>query len=75
MLLDLDSSLFGTYGNQEGQDFHFHYQAHGYHLLLCDDGLTGDLLKAQLRDGMLHRSNNVDEFIELPLSGIRGKRY
>ncbi len=40
MLLDLDSTLFGTYGNQEGEGFNFHYQAHGYHPLLCYDGLT-----------------------------------
>ena len=51
MLLDLDSTLFGTYGDQEGEGFNFHYQAHGYHPLLCYDGLTGDLLKAELRDG------------------------
>lgn len=33
MLLDLDSTLFGTYGSQEGEGFNFHYQAHGYHPL------------------------------------------
>ena len=44
MLLDLDSTLFGTYGNQEGEGEGFHYRAHGYHPLLCYDGLTGDLL-------------------------------
>lgn len=49
VLLDLDSTLFGTYGHQEGEGFNFHYQAHGYHPLLCYDGLTGDLLKADLR--------------------------
>lgn len=49
MLLDLDSTLFGTYGSQEGEGFNFHYQAHGYHPLLCYDGLTGYLLKAELR--------------------------
>ena len=64
MLLDLDSTLFGTYGNQEGEGFNFHYQAHGYHPLLCYDGLTGDLLKAQLRDGTLHCSNDADKFME-----------
>ncbi len=31
MLLDLDSTLFGTCGSQEGEGFNFHYQAHGYH--------------------------------------------
>ena len=46
--------LFGTYGKQEGEGFNFHYQAHGYHPLLCYDGLTGNLIKAELRDGTLH---------------------
>lgn len=64
MLLDLDSTLFSTYGNQEGEGFNFHYQAHGYHPLLCYDGLTGDLLKAELRDGTLHCSNDADKFME-----------
>ncbi|MDE6845497.1 MAG: IS1380 family transposase [Lachnospiraceae bacterium] len=64
MLLNLDSTLFGTYGNQKGAGFNFHYQAHGYHPLLCYDGLTGDLLKAELRDGTLHFSNDADKFME-----------
>lgn len=64
MLLDLDSTLFGTYGNQEGQGFNFHYHAQGYHPLLCYDGLTGDLLKAELRDGTLNCSNDADKFME-----------
>jgi hypothetical protein len=64
MLLDLDSTLFGTYGSQEGEGFNFHYRAHGYHPLLCYDGLTGDLLRAELRDGTLHCSNGADQFME-----------
>ena len=64
MLLDLDSTFFGTYGNQEGEGFNFHYQTYGYHPLLCYDGLTGDLLKADLRDGTLHCSNDADKFME-----------
>ena len=64
MLLDLNSTLFGTYCSQEGEGFNFHYQAHGYHPLLCYDGLTGDLLKAELRDGTLHCSNDADKFME-----------
>ena len=35
-----------------------------YHPLLCYDGLTGDLLKAELRDGTLHCSNDADKFME-----------
>lgn len=29
MLFDMDSTLFNTYGNQEGEGFNYHYQAHG----------------------------------------------
>ena len=64
MLLDLDSTLFETYGKQEDEVFNFHYQAHGYHLLLCYDGMIGNLLKAKLRDGTLHCSNAADKFME-----------
>lgn len=66
MLFDLDSTLLNTYGNQEGTGFNYHYKAHGYHPLLCYDGLTGDLLKAELRDGTQYCSKDADQFM-LPL--------
>ena len=66
MLFDLDSTLLNTYGTQEGEGFNFHYQAHGYHPLLCYDGLTGDLLKTELRDGTQYCSNGADQFM-IPL--------
>ena len=53
-----------TYGNQEGEGFNCHYQAHGYHPLLCYDGLTGDLLKAELRDGTMYCSKEADIFMK-----------
>ena len=40
ILFDLDSTLLAAYGTQEGEAFNYHYQAHGYHPLLCFDGLT-----------------------------------
>ena len=64
MLLDLDSTLLDTYGKQEGEAFNYHYQAHGYHPLLCYDGLTGDLLKAELRKGSQYCSNGADAFMQ-----------
>lgn len=64
MLLDLDSTLLNTYGHQEGEDFNFHYQSHGYHPLVCYDGITGDLLKIQLRDGTDYSSTGVVEFLQ-----------
>ena len=66
MLFDLDSTLLNTYGEQEGEAFNYHYQAHGYHPLLCYDGITGDLLKMELRDGTHYCSKGADDFM-LPL--------
>ncbi len=66
ILFDLDSTLLNTYGNQEGEGFHFHYQAHGYHPLLCYDGRTGDPLKVELRDGTQYCSKDADRFM-IPL--------
>ena len=68
MLLDLDSTLLETYGHQEGEGFNFHYHAHGYHPLLCYDGLTGDLIKAELRDGTQYCGNDADKFMESVLN-------
>lgn len=73
MLFDLDSTLLNTYGKQEGEAFNYHYQAHGYHPLLCFDGITGDLLKMELRDGTQHCSNGADEFMIPLLQEFRTK--
>lgn len=64
MLFDIDSTLLDTYGKQEGEGFNYHYQAHGYHPLLCYDGLTGDLLKAQLRNGTMYCGKEADIFMQ-----------
>lgn len=73
MLFDIDSTLLDTYGNQEGEGFNYHYQAHGYHPLLCYDGLTGDLLKAELREGTKYCSNGAGAFMEPLLKEYRSK--
>ncbi len=74
MLFDLDSTLLNTYGKQEGEGFNFHYQAHGYHPLLCYDGLTGDLLKAELREGTKYCSKDADRFM-IPLMQEYRRKY
>ena len=74
MLFDLDSTLLNTYGSQEGEGFNFHYQAHGYHPLLCYDGLTGDLLKAELREGTKHCSKDAEQFM-IPLMREYREKY
>lgn len=64
VLLDIDSTLFDTFGKQEGVGFNYHYSNHGYHPLLCYDGLTGDLLKAVLRLGNVYSSTGCCEFLQ-----------
>ncbi len=63
ILLDIDSTLFSTYGKQEGNDYNQHYSNYGYHPLLVFDGLTGDLLKAQLRPGNTYTSKGAPDFL------------
>ena len=64
ILLDLDSTLLDTYGHQEGEGFNFHYQSHGYHPLVCYDGITGDLLKIELRNGTDYSCTGVVGFLQ-----------
>ena len=71
LLLDLDSTLLDTYGRQEGEAFNYHYQAHGYHPLLCYDGLTGDLLSAELRKGAQYCSNGSGPFMQSLLKELQ----
>lgn len=63
-ILDLDSTNLSTYGNQEGSKFNYHYKTVGYHPLVMFDGLNGDLLKIELRNGNCYTSSNVVEFIK-----------
>ena len=71
VLFDIDTTLLATYGSQEGEGFNYHYQAHGYHPLLCYDGLTGDLIKAQLRDGTDYCSKDSAKFMEPVIAEYR----
>lgn len=64
LLLDLDSTLLDTYENQKEEGFNLHYQSHSYYPLVCYDGITGDLLKIQLRDGTDYSSSNIEEFLQ-----------
>lgn len=63
VILDLDSTLLDAYGRQEGKAFNLHYQSNGYHPLVCCDGMTGDLIKIQLRDGTQYSCTGVIDFL------------
>lgn len=73
MVFDIDTTLLDTYGAQEGSVFNYHYQALGYHPILCYDGLTGDLLKAELRDGSQYCSKDAEKFMAPLLQEYREK--
>lgn len=74
IILDLDSTLFETFGKQEDTDFNYHYDSKGYHPLMLFDGVNGDLIKIELRNGKVYTSNNVKVFMESVLYWL-DKKY
>jgi len=73
IVLDLDSTLFGTFGKQEGSAFNYHYSSKGYHPLMLFNGINGDLMKVELREGSVYTSNNVKDFLEPVLKWLEAK--
>ena len=71
MVFDIDTTLLDAYGHQEGVAFNYHYQSVGYHPFLCFNGLNGDLLKAELRDGTDYCSKGSGEFMRPLLKEFR----
>lgn len=68
LIIDVDSTHFDTYGQQEGTAYNAHYGTTGYHPLVAFDGLTGDFLSAELRPGNVYTSTNVAKFLSPLLS-------
>lgn len=64
IVLDVDSTHVQTYGNQENRGYNYHYSSTGFHPLVVYNGLTGDLLKVELREGNIYTSKNAREFLE-----------
>lgn len=71
MVLDVDSSNFETFGDQEGSAYNAHYQDMGFHPLFLFDALTGYCLKAALRPGNVYTSRDVVSFIRPALEHLR----
>ena len=63
IIFDIDSTEVQTYGKQYGSSFNHHYNSTGFHPLLLFDGITGDLIKAELRSGNVYTSRNVVAFM------------
>lgn len=63
VVFDVDTTILRTYGKQDGSEYIYHYGDVGYHPILCYDGNTGDLLKAELRDGSMYCGKGAAEFV------------
>ena len=68
VIFDIDTTILPTYGTQSGGEYIHHYQEVGYHPMLCYDGNTGDLLKAELREGSMYCGNGAVDFVETLLT-------
>ena len=73
VVLDVDSTHIDTHGQQENSAYNYHYGTTGYHPLMVFDGLTGDLLKVELRKGSVYTSKNVAAFLKPVLQWFRSK--
>ena len=73
ILIDLDSTNSQTYGEQYGSNYNSHYAANGYHPLVAFDSLTGDFIKAELRDGNVYTSRQVNRFLRPVLKSCEKK--
>lgn len=60
LILDMDSSVSPTYGNQDGSKYNGHFGCNCYHPLFCFNQY-GDLLGSSLRDGNVYSSTDWDK--------------
>jgi hypothetical protein len=70
-ILDMDSTVRMTYGNQEGSTKGYNPKKHGansYHPLMCFLNSTKECLLSWLRPGNAYTSNNAAEFMKQAFS-------
>jgi hypothetical protein len=63
IVLDMDSSVSETYGNQEGSKYNGHFGCTCYHPLFCFNQ-DGDLESAMLREGNVHSAHDWKTMLE-----------
>lgn len=71
VLLDLDSSVSETYGEQEGSAYNGHFECTCYHPLFCFNQ-DGDLERAMLRHGNVHSAADWRSVLEPIVDRYRG---
>ncbi len=67
-IIDADSTLITTYGNQEASAYIHHYAEVGYHPLLINEFHSKLLLSALMRTGSSYSSNGIIEELKTVLA-------
>ncbi len=71
IILDMDSSVSPTYGNQEGSAYNGYFECTCYHPLFCFNQY-GDMEQALLRNGNVHSADNWKSVLEPVIARYRG---
>ena len=71
-MLDMDSSVSPTYGDQEGTAYNGHFACTCYHPLFVFNQF-GDLERSALRSGNVHSAHGWKEVVEPVVARYRGK--
>lgn len=71
IILDMDSSVSPTYGNQEGSAYNGFFERTCYHPLFCFNQF-GDLERALLRNGNVHSADDWRSLLEPIVNRYRG---
>ena len=74
IILDMDSSVSKTHGDQEGSAFNGHFGCSCYHPLFCFNQY-GDLERALLREGNVHSAADWRFVLEPVVADTEMKRY
>ena len=73
LILDMDSSVSETYGEQEGSAYNGHFACTCYHPLFCFNQF-GDVEGALLREGNVHSAKDWRAVLEPVVARYRGSQ-
>jgi len=72
IVLDMDSTVSETYGNQEGSAYNGYFACECYHPLFCFNQF-GDVERAMLRNGNVHSADAWQAVLEPVVARYRGR--
>jgi hypothetical protein len=72
LILDMDSSVSETYGEQEGTAYNGHFGCTCYHPLFCFNQF-GDVVQSLLRDGNVHSAKDWRAVLEPVVARYQGR--